>query len=383
MIVKIYKEDVIDGLQKAASVIPQKTGAAYLRSIWLKAEKDNLEFLATDTNVEFRGLYTAEIQEPGFVGVHGRSFVELIRRLPEGQISLRLDENGQSLHVEQGRRKYKIPTNDATWFQKFSEFPEEGAVLWTGEVLGELIEKLSYCIADDEMDALACLIIKPGSDNFLEAAGMNNHQFAMMRYQHDELRTLLPENGILMQKKYLGELKKWLGNDEIYLNLDEKRLFLRTENKKEYLSIPLSSYEYPDYHAFLGRLDEPGASLLTMDRGEALSALTRIAIFNSIADPCTYFELSQKEAVLSAQGQEKGSANESLDVSYDGDLDRIAFPTSNLLTILDHFSSGEITMTITGAEGPCGMIGVNDPGYTVIVMPMKIVDDTLYSEEPV
>ncbi|MCG8529495.1 MAG: DNA polymerase III subunit beta, partial [Desulfovibrionales bacterium] len=38
MYLKVFKEDVIDGLLKAANIIPAKTGAAYLRSIWLKAE---------------------------------------------------------------------------------------------------------------------------------------------------------------------------------------------------------------------------------------------------------------------------------------------------------------------------------------------------------
>jgi DNA polymerase III, beta subunit (EC 2.7.7.7) len=38
MFLKVRKEDVIDGLLKAANIIPSKTGAAYLRTVWLKAE---------------------------------------------------------------------------------------------------------------------------------------------------------------------------------------------------------------------------------------------------------------------------------------------------------------------------------------------------------
>ena len=37
MYLTIKKEQIIDGLQKAASVIPSKAGAAYLRSIWMDA----------------------------------------------------------------------------------------------------------------------------------------------------------------------------------------------------------------------------------------------------------------------------------------------------------------------------------------------------------
>ena len=37
MIITVKKEHIIDGLQKAASIIPSKDGAAYLRSICLQA----------------------------------------------------------------------------------------------------------------------------------------------------------------------------------------------------------------------------------------------------------------------------------------------------------------------------------------------------------
>lgn len=383
MYIKVYKEEIIEGLQKAANIIPQRTGAAYLRSIWIKAENNTVELLSTDSNIEFRGSYTAEVLEGGLVGVQGRSFVELLRRLPAGQVSLKVDLESPVLNIEQGRRKYKLPVNDSTWFQKFSDFPEEGAVLWSGDFLQELIDKLQYCIGDEGSDALSCLFMKPANENRIEAAGMNGHQFAMLAFRHDELRNLLPPDGILVQKKYLTELRKWLNTDEINLNIGDNRLFLRTENKAESLSLPLSSFQYPDYSVFLSRLKDSSISTLTLSRSEAEDALMRIAIFNSESNRCTYFELSEKEAILTATGQDVGSASESLDVEFKGNIDKIAFPTNNLLTILDHFSSSELVMTLTGAEGPCGIMGQDDVEYLVIIMPMKILDDVNFSEEEV
>jgi len=383
MYLKVYKEEVIEGLQRAANIIPQRTGAAYLRSIWLKAENNRLELLSTDSNIEFRGSYTAEVTEPGLVGVQGRSFVELLRRLPAGQISLKVDDSAPVLQIEQGRRKYKLPVNDATWFQKFSDFPEEGAVIWSGDFFQELIDRIIYCIGDEGADALACLFMKPGGGGGIEAAGMNGHQFAMIRFTNDDMHSLLPPEGILVQKKYLNELKKWLGTDEINVNISNKRLFVRTETRAESLSLPLSSYQYPDYTVFLSRLKAEDTSTLKLSRTEAQDALMRIAIFNSDSNRCTYFDLSEKEAVLSATGQDLGSASESLDVEYTGGIDKIAFPTSNLLTIMDHYASAELSLTLTGAEGPCGINGTNDTDYLVIIMPMKILDDVNFSEEQV
>ena len=41
--------------------------------------------------------------------------------------------------------------------------------------------------------------------------------------------------------------------------------------------------------------------------------------------------------MLSAQGQDTGSANASLEVYYNGSIGRIAFPTKNLMEILPHY----------------------------------------------
>ena len=382
MFLKVIKTDIIEGLHKSANIIPTKTGAAFLRTIWLKVEDGLLHIMSTDSNLEFCGAYKADIQDSGLAGVQGRSFYELMKKLPEGEIALSLDQENKALVIEQGARKYKLPTNDQTWFQNFSEFPNSDSVFWSGDILQELIDRISFCISDeDTMEAIACMSLKPQTEQRIEVCGLNGHQFAMFSFLHDDLHALLPEEGILVQKKYIGELKKWLSSDEIELNISNKRLFFRTGDHSETFSLPLSYYQYPEYHNFLAKLGEDGASTLTVDRGELLDALERLLIFNTENNRCTYFSFGQDECVLTTQGQEVGSATETLATSFSGELDKIAFPTRNLIEILGHYQSDKLEFTLTGSEGPCGIRGADDPDYNVIIMPMKIVEETYYSEE--
>lgn len=384
MKLSVMKEQIIDGLQKAAAIIPAKAGAAYLRSIWLRADAGSLSVMATDANIEFTGRYPAEVQETGLIGVQGRAFVDLVRQLPAGPLQLTLDTESHTLLLEQGRRSYKLPVNGEEWFQNFSAFPEGEAVTWSGDFLQDLLDRVVFCISDDDaMDAIACLYMKPTGNGRIDVCGLNGHQFALVSFVHDELAARLPQDGVLIQKKYLQDLKKWLGVDEIELNITDKRLYLRTLNGAESLSLPRAGHQYPDYNVFMSRLEGEGASRLTVDRREAMDALGRILIFNTESDRCTYLDLSAQEAQLSAQGQDTGSASENLEVTYDGSIRRIAFPTRNLMEVLGHFVSASVDLTLTGAEGPCGIRGSDDPDYTVIIMPMKVSETTYYSEEDV
>jgi len=379
----IMKEHIIEGLQKAASIIPARSGAAYLRSLWLKAEGTTLALMSTDANIEFTGKYAASVIQEGLVGVQGRAFVDLVRKLPGGQIVLTLDDATGNLLLEQGRRKYKLPINDSTWFQSFSEFPSQNTIGWSADFFQDIIERVSFCISDDDnVDAIGCLYMKSVGNGRIESCGLNGHQFALAALIHDDLAAALPSEGIRIQKKYVQEMKKWLGGlEEIELNISEKRVYVRTGDGREMFSLPRSTYNYPDYMSFVSKLSAESISRLDVDRKECMEALDRLSIFTTDNDRCTYLDLAETELTLTAQGQDVGSADERLEVSYQGDILKIAFPTRNLMDVLGHFTSLQVQLSFTAVEGPCGISGKDDPEYTVIIMPMKMTDTTYYEED--
>jgi DNA polymerase-3 subunit beta len=378
------KEQVIDGLQKAAAIIPARTGVASLRSLWLKAEDGSLSIMSTDANIEFTGMYAVSVRQEGFAGVNGRSFVELLRKLPPGDITLRTDERTGNLSLEQGRRSYMLPASETTWFTPLNVCPDSGSVVWTGDFFQEIIEKVFFCISDDDnADAIACLFLKPCGNGRIDVCGLNGHQFALASFVNDALHALLPEQGMLVQKKYVNELRKWLGTDEIEVNLTEKRLFVRSADGRETLSLPLSGYAYPDYSSFMARLFGEGIdpARLEFDRCECQEALDRLSIFNTHVNDFTSFALHPEELELSAQGQEVGSARESMEVSYGGLLEKIVFPTRRMMEILAHFHSSRLRLLMAGGSGPCGIMGDEDPDYTVLIMPVELVEEQEYEPD--
>ena len=380
MKVSVEKKRVIDGIQKAAAIIPAKTGAAFLRSIWIKAENGILSIKSTDGNVEFSGIYAAGIEDAGFIGVQGRTFADLIKQLPDGQISFVTDES--TLKVKQKGKNYKFPVNNADYFQEFSPYPDSESVAWDGAELANIIDRVSFCIDSDETkDSLGCLCVQGRKDGRIDICGLNGHQFALWICDKPDLFAKLDGKPLLIQKKFLPFIKKWLKSGPIELNLSDKRLYLKNED--EQLSIPRVDLDYPDYSIFMSKLEDEEKSRLLAFRKEMIDALNRIAIFTSAGNSSVFIDLSEKILNLSAQGQETGSGKEELEVSYDGSIKRIAFPTSNLMEVLNHFESDEIFADMTGEQGVCGIRGLDaekDGEYVVAIMPMNMGDDSYYEE---
>lgn len=380
----IVKEKIIEGLQRSAAVIQTKSATNYLRTLWMRAEGDSIYVMATDANLEFTGKYPATVTESGLVGIQGQIFVDLVRRLGPGEFSLELDSADGNLQVKQGRRKYSLPVSNPDWFtQQFSAFPEEGAVAWSADVLQEILDRVLFCVADEgasSLEAISCLYLKGVGGGRIDICGLNGVRFAMMSVVNDDLHAMLPEQGLMLQKNYMSYLKRWLGASDIQLNISDKRFFLRTGDGTEMLSLPRSSYDYPDYSTFLSKIEGEGVHTLTLDRKAILEALGRILLFSNDSQPCTYFDLSPNEIIMTAQGKDSGSAQENLEIRYDGDLPRIAFPTKGLSEMLEHFNSDSLDLLISTVDGPCGIKGKDDPEYVSIIMPLKVMETSYYEE---
>ncbi|MFO7800970.1 MAG: DNA polymerase III subunit beta [Desulfovermiculus sp.] len=380
MHVTVVKDDILEGTQKAASIIPAKTGAAFLRTIWLENIDSSLNIMSTDSKMEFSGSYPVQSQEPGLVGVQGRSFYDLLRKLPPGEITFRTDED--TLLLEQGRRKYKLPTFDTTWFQPFTPFPAENAASWTGAELRNLIDRILFCIADDHTDNMYFLKMTPlpESEN-IEACGLNGHQFAMVRMAHSEIHPLLGEEGIMIAKPYLVELKKWLTDKNIYFTVNQQRLFFTNHKKSEIFSLPINYDQFPNYNAFFTFFEDE-TSKMRVDKEELIDSLERLLIFNTETQRCSYFVFDDQELIIYSQGQDTGEATESLPIEFTGQLDKIIFPTKNVIDVLHHFRSPVVEFEYTSTNGPCKITGEDDGDYLVIIMPVQIDEETYYTDEP-
>jgi len=307
---------------------------------------------------------------------------DLIRKLYPGELLLQVDVEAKNLQIKQDKRKYTLPINENYWFQPLSVFPEENSISLSGETLSLIIDKVFYSVSnDDTLQAFNCMLVKYAqNDQKIDFCGLNGHQLALCKLKHEGLRQLLPDQGILINKKHLAELKRMIPQKEIELNILNNRFYCRSIDRKENFSIPISLYEYPDYNLLLAKYTAPNHSSMDIEKRIFIDALDRILIFNTENSICTFFEFNENIVQLNVQSNENGQANELINISFQGDLKKIAFPTKDLIEILSHFKSNQLHFHFTESDGPCFIEGKNDPDYKVLIMPMQITDDVIYTD---
>lgn len=382
MDVKVSRDHITGILQKAGNITPARAAMASLRAIWLQAEGATLTCISTDASVEYVGSCAATVATSGIVGVDGKNLVELVCKLPAGEIHLRLDDASGNLLVEQGRRKYKLPTVGAEWFAQPRPFPEQ-PVLVAGDVIQEILERVRFCISTEvASEAIGCLMLRRAGQS-IEAVGLNGSNMAMLSVHNADLCAMIPEAGMLIAEKHLNFIKKTLPNDEVEVATCGKFLHFRHGQGAESFSVPLSTYVMPSLDLVIERATKQSVPVLHVQRTDLEEALARTAIFNTVTDRAVKFLIEPTHMTITPNGTEAGEASEVIDATYEGSNVTISFPSLKLREILGHFASQTVHMRMHEPESPCCITGDDDPDYMTIIMPMKVVTTVYYSENEV
>ncbi|WP_291323000.1 DNA polymerase III subunit beta, partial [Desulfonatronospira sp.] len=369
---------------------------------------DSVKIMSTDSNVEFIGEYRAEIKQEGFIGTPGRRITDLIKKLRSGPITIKSSPDKEIILVKQDKRFFKLPLSDSSWFPELDEFPEDGDIaVFSGDKLRDILEKSLFCISDDDtMQGMTCLKIAlkeasmnnpqndvpdpslSGSDgeaeepeSRVEACAFNGHQLSLYTFETAELRQILPEKGVLIPKKYLLDLRKWIPAEELEICITETKIFLRTIDKRESFSLPLSMHQFPNYRDFINTYSNKLDTPMLVNKDELVESLERILIFNTDSQQSTLMKLGSSEIKMTSTAADSGEAEEIVPCKYSGRVEQIYFNTKGLLELMGHIDEDTVMFRFSGSVEPCKINGATNEEYFVMTMPVQIEEETYYTEE--
>lgn len=381
MHVKFMREDVIDGLAKSSLVVAQKNIPDYLKTLWFKVEDKQLQIIGTDGNVEFVGEYLPlEILEEGLIGVNAKKIYDLLKKFNSGEITLKADTEKKLLHISQEKRKYKMHIIDSNYFPETEIFPKENKFIFSSETLKEILEKMIFCLNENDMSVNLTSMNMQASNNkeSVECCTFSGQNMAVFNLYDDNFLSLLADKNILLHKKYLVNLKKWLGKEDVEIGITDGRFFVRTLNVNEMLSFPLMTGEYFNYQEIVSLISNNKNNTLSIKKDDFIDTLGRISLFSTSFNKATELIFTNDNVRVESISTEEGEANENLECQFVGNLEKAAFNIDNLQDILANFKSDDITIILKDATSPVLITGENDLNYFVITMPVQIKEESYY-----
>ena len=87
------KSDILNGLQIASKAVPTHTTMPILQCILLRAQDHKITLTANDMDMGIETDIEGQIIEEGIIALDAKFFLDIIRKMPDNQISIETDEN--------------------------------------------------------------------------------------------------------------------------------------------------------------------------------------------------------------------------------------------------------------------------------------------------
>lgn len=368
----IKKEDFVKGLHRVQSIVDKKATMPILLNVLIEARGKEIFITATDLEVGFKEAKAAEIKKEGKITLFGKKLYEIIKELPEKEVSLKLKENFW-VEIRSGKAVFNIMGMDAEKYPELPVIDEEGDFVKADkEIFKEMINKTIFAASNDETrkNLLGIYMTHEliGEEKFLRMVATDGYRLSMIdRKINEEIKGI--GKGILVPKKGLWELSKILDEDDEEILIKVKNNNFIVKKGKMILIIRLLDAEFPDYQQVIPTKTRMN---ILLKREETLESLKRVSILSSEKTRGVKFHFRGKTLELSTYNPEWGEAKEEVEADFKGDEFIVGFNGRFVLETLSIFESENINLNIEDAANPVIFRPVGDDLHKCIIMPMRL-----------
>ena len=362
------KNEIVDALQMGASIAERRQTIPILANLRIVARDGKVEITATDLEIQIKTLTEVKkIVEEGEITVSARKMSELCRSLPDNE-ALEFDLNNGKLTVSSKNFHADFATISALDFPELESKEETNSLSISSSALQRLLNKTAFCMASQDVRYYLNGLLVEYKGGEVNAVATDGHRLALATSPLDKAITIDGERQILPRKAVL-ELSKILRqeNEDIKITFGNSSLSIQDENLD--FSTKLIDGKFPDYEKVLPSGDP---NSLEVSKESLQSALSRASVLSNEKYRGVRFALDKNTLKLTANNPEKESAEELLDVNYNGNPMEIGFNIGYLLDVLGTIETDNVELNFYGEESSCLIREPGNQAEVYVIMPMRL-----------
>ena len=362
------KNEIVDALQIGASIAERRQTIPILANLRIVARDGKVEITATDLEIQIKTLTEVKkVVEEGEITVSARKMSELCRSLPDNE-ALEFDLNNGKLTVSSKNFHADFATISALDFPELESKEETNSLSISSSALQRLLNKTAFCMASQDVRYYLNGLLVEYKGGEVNAVATDGHRLALATSPLDKTITIDGERQILPRKAVL-ELSKILRqeNEDIKITFGNSSLSIQDENLD--FSTKLIDGKFPDYEKVLPSGDP---NSLEVSKESLQSALSRASVLSNEKYRGVRFALDKNTLKLTANNPEKESAEELLDVNYNGNPMEIGFNIGYLLDVLGTIETDNVELNFYGEESSCLIREPGNQAEVYVIMPMRL-----------
>ena len=368
----VEKEVFLKGLSRVQGIVEKRNTIPILSNVLIEASDGEINLTATDLEVGMKAIYPASVKIPGKVTVSAKKIHEIIKELPEKEISFISKENCW-IEIRCGKALFNIVGLSADEFPYFPKPEEDNFIIIRSTLLKEMIEKTFFSISTDEskynLNGIYFKTLEENGRKLLRMVATDGHRLATIQREIKNNQIEQLQKGVIFPRKGIFELKKIAdeGDSEIYLGFMDNNAVIKKD--QTVVVMRLVDGEFPDYNRVIPKNND-----LTVQIAQDgfLHALRRMSILSSEKSRGVKIILKKDLMEVSSSNPELGDAREDMEVVYEGSEVTIGFNARYLIDILQAQGGDQVLLQIKDNLSPGLIRSKGDDDFLAVVMPMRL-----------
>lgn len=333
--------ELLKHLQIAQGAIGSNNVLPILEDFLFTIKDKKLTIAASDLETSITTAVEVLADAELSVAIPAKILLDTLKALPQQPVTFTVNEENLGIEITSSYGKYKLAGEKADDFPSLPIPDSVDEVKINSKYLLEAINKTAFAASTDELRPAMTGVYFELDKSIMRCVATDAHK--LVRYTTPHMQGEV-STSFIVPRKALNLLKNALpGDDAVHIAFNKANAFFNFGHVK--MVCRLIDARYPDYNAVIP-VDNPNT--LSVNRGDFLNSMKRIAIFANKTTNQVILDVSDKSLTVSAQDLDfQNEATEQLNCSFNGEPLRIAFNAKFLAEMLGVLDTEEVKLDMS------------------------------------
>jgi DNA polymerase-3 subunit beta len=367
---QIEKKNFLKSLSILQSVADKHSSILALSNILIESEKDVIRLITTDLETTIISFVPCKIKEDGKICVSARKMYEIIRELPESEISIKGMENHWA-KITCENALFNLSGIDPNEFPTLPSYSENDLIEVKDLDLREMIEKVIFAASTEEsrynLNGIFLENVTLEEKDVVRMVATDGHRLGLIDRESQELLGI--KSGAIIPKRGLNEVKKIVGEypDELEISISENNFIVKVSSY--IVIIRLIDGEFPDYKQVIPKEND---KKIKLNNREFSSCLKRVSTISADRVEGVKFTIKKGGIELYSSNQDLGNAMEEFPAIYEGTEMNIGFNGRYIIDALSAIDEDEFLLELKDETSAAIIRPAVGKDLLYVIMPMRV-----------
>ena len=358
------KNNLVKGVSIVSKAVPSKTTMPILECILINASAEGIKFTANDMELGIETVIEGDVIEKGIIAIDARIFSEIVRKLPDNEVTIESDNNYQTI-ISCEKAKFSISGKSGEDFSYLPYVEKKEVIKLSQFTLKEIIRQTIFSIADNDSNKLMTGELFQIENNMLKVVSLDGHRISIRK---TELKESYDSKKVVVPGKTLIEVSKILSGEvdsEVNISFTNNHIVFEFDN-----TVVVSRLIEGEYFRIDQMLSSDYETKVKINKKEFLNCIDRATLLVKEGDKKPIIINILDDVMELKIKSQIGSMNDEIEISKDGKDLLIGFNPKFLIDALRVIDDEEVTLYLMNPKAPC-FIKDEDENYIYLILPVN------------